>query len=109
MLPLAGLFVLDLSRLLPGPYLTLLFADLGAEVVKVEDPEGGDPVPEVEGTGAAFHALNRNKKSVLLDLKGRDGREALFLLARKADVLVESFRPGVLDRLGAGPETLLAS
>ena len=113
MLPLAGLSVLDLSRLLPGPYLTLLFADLGAEVVKVEDPEGGELLrhlpPVVAGTGAGFHALNRNKKSVLLDLRTADGREALALLARKADVLVESFRPGVLERLGLGIEALAAS
>jgi alpha-methylacyl-CoA racemase len=111
-LPLAGLFVLDLSRLVPGPYLTLLFADLGAEVVRVEDPESADLLrllpPEVAGTGAGFHALNRNKKSVLLDLRTEDGRAAFRLLARRADVLVEGFRPGVLERLGLAPEALLA-
>lgn len=113
--PLAGLRVLDLSRHLPGPYATLLFADLGAEVVKVEDREGGgDPVrhlPPLAGDagGVFFHALNRGKRSVALDLKSEDGRAGLRALAATADVLVESFRPGVLDRLGVGLASLRQS
>ena len=112
--PLDDIVVLDLSRLLPGPYCTLLLADLGAEVWKVEDPEGGDYVrhmPPVLGDAgsALFHALNRSKKSVALDLRSEDGKAALRALAAKADVLVESFRPGVMEKLGLGAEALLAS
>jgi alpha-methylacyl-CoA racemase len=109
-LPLAGLEVLDLSRHLPGPFATLVLADLGADVVKVEDPRGGDPLraipPLGDGASAAFQALNRNKRSIALDLRAPDGADALVRLARGADVLVESFRPGVLDRLGCGPARL---
>ena len=109
-LPLAGLRVLDLSRLLPGPYATLVLADLGADVVKVEDPAGGDPtrsMPPLAGEQSGyFHALNRNKRSVALDLRAAPGRDALLRLAARADVVVESFRPGVLDRLGLGWEAL---
>ena len=103
-LPLEGVRILDLSRLLPGPYCTLLLADLGADVVKIEDPEGGDYIRQMppllgEAGSALFHALNRNKRSVALDLRSPEGREALLALAAGADVVVESFRPGVLDRL----------
>jgi len=109
-LPLAGLRVLDLSRLLPGPYATLVLADLGADVVKVEDPAGGDPtrsMPPLAGEQSGhFHALNRNKRSLALDLRAAPGRDALLRLAARADVVVESFRPGVLDRLGLGWEAL---
>jgi len=110
-LPLKGLKVLDLSRLLPGPYATLLLADLGAQVDKVEDPgSGGDGVralpPFRAGESAVFYGLNRNKRSVALDLKSPAGKQALRALARRADVLVESFRPGVMERLGLGYETL---
>ncbi len=110
MLPLDGLRVLDLSRLLPGPYATLVLADLGAEVVKVEDPRGGDYLrwqpPLIGVQSGAFHALNRNKRSLALDLKAEGGAQVLLRLARSSDVLVESFRPGVLDRLGAGHDAL---
>ncbi len=110
--PLRALRVLDLSRLLPGPFATLLLADLGADVVKIEDPQGGDYVryvpPLVGGLSAAFAALNRDKRGVALDLKHPAGRAALERLIDTADVLVESFRPGVMTRLGMGPETLLA-
>ena len=110
--PLAGLKVLDLSRLLPGPYATLVLADLGADVVKVEDPGLGDYArhmpPLVEGTSALFLALNRGKRSLALDLKAPADRETFLLLAEKADVVVESFRPGVMARLGVGYETLAA-
>jgi alpha-methylacyl-CoA racemase len=112
-LPLEGVRVLDLSRLLPGPYATLVLADQGADVVKLEDPRGGDglrSVPPFAGDGAAggggesgaFHALNRNKRSLALDLKAEGGPAVLRRLARSFDVVLESFRPGVLDRLGAG-------
>ena len=111
MLPLSGLKVLDLSRLLPGPFATLVLADLGADVVKVEEP-AGDPLretpPFTAAGSAAFLALNRNKRSIVLDLRAPAGADALRRLARGADVLVESFRPGVLDRLGCGPARLLA-
>jgi crotonobetainyl-CoA:carnitine CoA-transferase CaiB-like acyl-CoA transferase len=105
-LPLEGVRVLDLSRLLPGPYATLVLADLGADVVKVEDPRSGDGLrwlpPLVGSQSGAFHALNRNKRSLALDLKAEGGPAVLRRLASHFDVLVESFRPGVLDRLGAG-------
>lgn len=110
--PLQGLRVLDLSRLLPGPYATLVLADLGADVVRVEDPSGGDYLrftPPLAGdTGAMFLALNRGKRSVALDLKAEADRTALLALARRADVLVEGFRPGTLSRLGVGWERLHA-
>jgi crotonobetainyl-CoA:carnitine CoA-transferase CaiB-like acyl-CoA transferase len=110
MLPLAGVRVLDLTRLLPGPFATLVLADLGADVVKVEEPGGGDWLrhlpPHAGEVSAAFHALNRNKRSVALDLRRREGASAFLRLARRVDVVVESFRPGVLDRLGVGYEAL---
>lgn len=113
MLPLAGVRVLDLSRLLPGPYATLVLADLGAEVVKLEDPRGGDylrHLPPLAGDASgAFQVLNRNKRSLALDLKAPGGAAALLRLARAFDVLVESFRPGVLERLGAGHAALRAA
>jgi crotonobetainyl-CoA:carnitine CoA-transferase CaiB-like acyl-CoA transferase len=110
-LPLAGLRVLDLSRLLPGPFCSMLLADYGADVVKVEDTRMGDyarwTVPAVEGVersaaGAPFLGLNRGKRSIRVDLKTDAGREVLLRLVRDADVLLESFRPGVMDRLGVG-------
>jgi len=110
--PLAGLRVLDLSRLLPGPYATLVLADLGADVIKIEAPEGGDYLrwmPPLTGKVSwAFFALNAGKRSVAIDLKKPEGVAALRTLAKQADVLVESFRPGVMDRLGLGYATLAA-
>jgi len=112
---LGGLRVLDLTRLLPGGFCSLLLADFGADVVKVEDTGAGDYVrwaePKHEGadpTAAAgpFLALNRGKRSIRIDLKSDGGRAALLRLARDADVLLESFRPGVMDRLGVGYERL---
>jgi alpha-methylacyl-CoA racemase len=107
---LQGVRVVDLSRLLPGPFCSLLLADLGAEVIKVEEPGVGDYTrwmpPHVGETGAIFAALNRGKKSVGLDLKSPRGRGLLLELAATADVLLESFRPGVADRLGLGYEAL---
>ncbi|HVL48526.1 MAG TPA: CaiB/BaiF CoA-transferase family protein [Candidatus Thermoplasmatota archaeon] len=113
MRPLAGLLVVDLTRLLPGPFATQLLADLGARVVKIEEPDLGDYArwmpPEVEGHGHAFTAINRGKESVALDLKDPEAQEALRRLVAMADVLVESFRPGVLARLGLAPDALLAA
>jgi len=107
-----GVRMLDLSRLLPGPYCSLLFADLGAEVIKVEEPGRGDyarhtrPFWGASEIGAYFLLLNRNKKSVSIDLKTEAGKAIFRRLASTADVLLESFRPGVMDRLGLGWETL---
>ncbi len=110
-LPLDGLTVLDLSRLLPGGFCSMLLADFGADVIKVEDTGMGDYVrwapPYYEGVepsarGALFLALNRGKRSVRIDLKSEQGKAVLLRLAQDADVLLESFRPGVLDRLGVG-------
>ena len=112
-LPLRGIRVLDLSRLLPGPFLTLVLSDLGAEVVKVEDLGPGDYLrfvpPFVGDLGVQFAALNRDKKGLLLDLKNPAGRDAFLRLCKRFDVVVESFRPGVLDRLGVGFEALRAA
>jgi alpha-methylacyl-CoA racemase len=96
---LAGLRVLDLSRLLPGGFCSLLLADFGADVIKVEDTGMGDYVRADE---PSFHALNRGKRSVRIDLKNAAGRDAFLRLVRTADVVLESFRPGVMDRLGVG-------
>jgi crotonobetainyl-CoA:carnitine CoA-transferase CaiB-like acyl-CoA transferase len=117
-LPLRGIRVLDLSRLLPGGFCSLLLADYGADVLKVEDTGGGDYVrwapPLVDGAApsaasALFLALNRNKRSIRIDLKSPAGRDVLLALARSHDVVLESFRPGVLDRLGAGYGDLRAA
>ncbi len=114
-LPLEGIRVLDLSRLLPGGFCSLLLADFGADVVKVEDTGVGDYIrwspPHYDGAhesagSALFLALNRNKRSIRLDLKNEQGREALLRLVRSHDVVLESFRPGVLDRLGVGYERM---
>src|SRR5262249_60761203 len=96
--PLAGLRVLDLTRLLPGPVCTLYLADLGADVVKVEDTRAGDYARSLgnrPGSVSAFYrAVNRNKRSAAIDLKHRRGRDAFLALACRADAIVESFRPG---------------
>ncbi len=114
-LPLQGIRVLDLSRLLPGGFCSLLLADFGADVLKVEDTGMGDYIrwspPYYDGAhesarSALFLSLNRNKRSIRLDLKHERGREALLALAREYDVVLESFRPGVLERLGVGYERM---
>jgi crotonobetainyl-CoA:carnitine CoA-transferase CaiB-like acyl-CoA transferase len=111
-LPLTGLKVLDLSRLLPGPYASLVLADLGATVDKVEEPGTGDYTrhmpPLKDETSALFLGLNRNKRSLALDLKSPDGVATLKRLVKHYDVLLESFRPGVMERLGCGYDTLAA-
>jgi CoA:oxalate CoA-transferase len=108
-LPLTGLRVLDLSRVLSGPYCTMLLADMGADVIKVEVPgEGdltrgkGDPESEARGGQPVFFDLNRNKKSLTLNLKAEVGKEVFKHLAETADVLVENYQPDVMDRLGLG-------
>ncbi|MEM3485654.1 MAG: CoA transferase [Candidatus Methanomethyliaceae archaeon] len=109
---LAGIRVLDLTQLLPGPYCTMVLGDLGADVVKVEPPSGGDPMrrvaPWLGDESAAFLAVNRNKRSLAVNLKRPEGREVLLRLAERADVWVEGFRPGVMARLGLGPEVVRA-
>ena len=100
---LDGLRVLDLSRLLPGGFCSLLLADFGADVIKVEDMGMGDYVRAHE---PSFQSLNRGKRSIRIDLKHEAGREAFLRLVRTADVVLESFRPGVMDRLGVGYERL---
>jgi crotonobetainyl-CoA:carnitine CoA-transferase CaiB-like acyl-CoA transferase len=108
--PLEGVRILDLSRLLPGGYATLMLADLGADVVKIEEPGKGDYIrwtPPLVGEVSASHiALNRNKRSVTLNLKKDEGRALFEKLAAEADVVVESFRPGVMERLGIGWQSL---
>jgi crotonobetainyl-CoA:carnitine CoA-transferase CaiB-like acyl-CoA transferase len=107
---LQGVRVLDLSRLLPGPFCSLLLSDLGAEVVKLEEPGTGDATrwmpPFAGSTSAVFAALNRGKKSVAIDLKSERGRELVLQLASRSDVLLQSFRPGVAERLGIGYEAV---
>src|SRR3954449_6890145 len=116
-LPLDGIKVLDLSRLLPGGFCSLLLADFGAEVLKVEDTGMGDYIrwspPYYEGAddsakSALYLALNRNKRSIRLNLKSDEGKDVLLKLVREHDVVLESFRPGVLDRLGVGFDRMRA-
>ncbi|HVB37163.1 MAG TPA: CaiB/BaiF CoA-transferase family protein, partial [Vicinamibacterales bacterium] len=110
--PLDGVRVLDLTRLLPGGYATLMLADLGAEVIKIEDPRGGDPTrdfpPRVDGTSVYFQVLNRNKRSVTLDLRSPGAAAVLDALAAGSDVLVESFRPRTARRLGVDAASVRA-
>jgi crotonobetainyl-CoA:carnitine CoA-transferase CaiB-like acyl-CoA transferase len=125
--PLADIVVVDLSRALAGPHAAMMLGDLGARVIKIESPAGGDdsrgwgppfrvPDGDSQAAGAAtdpaaestyFLSCNRNKESVVLDLKADDGRDTLLRLVEAADVVVENFRPGVLERLGLGTDTLL--
>lgn len=102
---LEGVLILDLGRVLVGPVTGMLLADLGAEVIKVENPNGGDQFRAYE---AGFGIVNKNKKSLCLDLRSSLGREALLRLAERADVLLENFRPGVMERLGMGMDVLHA-
>lgn len=108
--PLQGVRVLDLTRLLPGNYCAWVLASFGADVIKVEDPGRGDYMrdfgEQVDGQGALHHLVNRGKRSVVADLKSPEGVEILHRLVDGADALVESFRPGVMDRLGVGYEVL---
>ncbi len=112
MKPLKGVRILDLSRLLPGPYCTQLLHDMGAEVIKVEEPGRGDYLrslpPYVNGVGLAFEMLNRGKKSITLNLETKQGQEILHKLATKADVVLESYRPGTMGRMGCDFESIRA-
>jgi alpha-methylacyl-CoA racemase len=112
--PLTDIVVLDFSRLLPGPYCSLVLADLGATVVKIEQPGTGDPLRHIapfgsDGVGVLFSLVNRGKKSLTLDLKTKQGREIVLQLATRSDVLLESFRPGVMKRLGLDYERLVSA
>ena len=104
--PLAGFTVVDLTRVLSGPYCTMILADMGAEVIKVEDPDGGDPMRAMgppflpDGDSAYFLAVNRNKKSIAIELTTDAGRQVFLDLVRVADVVWENFRPGVMEKLG---------
>ncbi len=108
--PLSGITIVDLSRILAGPYCTLLLAELGARVIKVEPPGGGDDArqygPFKNGQSAYFASVNRGKESIALDLKSEEGRDIFERLLDKADALVENFRPGTMEKLGYGWETL---
>lgn len=110
-MPLSGIRILDLTRLIPGPLASLVLADLGATVDKVEDTGAGDYLrhipPRLGDEGAAFQTLNRGKRSLVLDLKHPRGRETLLAMATRYDVVFEQFRPGVLDKLGVGHDVLL--
>ncbi len=110
--PLEGIRVLDLSRLLPGPFLTMVLADLGADVVKIEDPKVGDYLrvfpPVKGGVAGRYLAVNRGKRSLALDLKQAAHVEAFLALVQRADVVIESFRPGVMAKLGLGYDVLAA-
>jgi CoA:oxalate CoA-transferase len=108
----SGLLVVDLTRVLAGPFCTMMLAELGARVIKVENPQGGDDSrcfePVVQGQSAYFASLNRGKESIALDLKDAADRDVFLKLVGRADVLVENFRPGTLQRLGLGYESLRA-
>ena len=109
--PLSGLRILDLSRLIPGAYASQMLADFGADVIKVEEPGSGDygrfmPPYGAGGMSLNFTAINRNKRSITLNLKAEEGRAVFLRLVRDADVVLESFRPGVMERLGLGYERL---
>lgn len=108
--PLSGITVIEIGLFMAGPFATMQLADLGARVIKIENPTGGDPTrdtgPFVEGESAPFARLNRNKESVALDLKSEEGRSALWSLLESADVLIENFRPKAVSRLGFGYEAV---
>src|SRR5262249_320715 len=107
---LGGVTVLDFTQIELGPCATQVLGDFGADVIKIERPDAGDlsrvHMRHESGESAIFWSLNRNKKSVAIDVRSPLGREAVYRLARTADVLVHNFRPGVMERLGFGPQTL---
>jgi len=112
--PLAGIKVLDLTKLAPGPFCTMILGDLGADVIKIEEPgpptgrraeqagKAGTEGPGAAFSGSPFNALNRNKKSIGLNLKSGPGKEVFRRMVQRADVLVQEYRPGVAERLGIG-------
>lgn len=111
--PLEGIKVLDLTQMMAGPFCTMLLADMGADVVKIEKPDGGDDIrragpPFIKGESVAFLGINRNKRSVVLDLKNEEGAAVLRRMAGRADVLVQNMRPGAMERLGLGYDDVSA-
>ena len=113
--PLAGVKVLELGTLIAGPFAARFMGEFGADVIKIEDPNGGDPLrkwrklyPEVGGTSLWWAVQARNKRSVTVNLKSDEGREIVRRLAKEADIVVENFRPGLLEKLGLGYEVLSA-
>ncbi len=115
-MPLSGIRVVDLTRILAGPYATMILGDLGADVIKIENPDGGDDsrgwgppwVPQAGGASAYFTAVNRNKRSVALDLKSEAGRDIVWRLIEASDIVISNFRPGVIERLGFSWEVVQA-
>ncbi|MCI0823007.1 MAG: CoA transferase [Chloroflexi bacterium] len=110
-LPLDGITVVDFSQILAGPFCTMMLADMGADVIKVEKPNGGDDTrrygpPFINGESAAFLTLNRNKRSMILDMKHEDGLRIATRMLEQADVMIHNFRPGVVDRMGLGYESV---
>ena len=109
--PLSGMEVLDLTQIMAGPVCTMVLADMGANVIKIEKPQGGDDnrrmgPPFIDGWSAGFLAINRNKRGLALDLQTEAGKEVIKRLVKRADVVAENFRPGVMERLGLDYETL---
>lgn len=111
-LPLEGVRVLDLTNVMAGPYCSMVLGDMGADVTKLENPEGGDTTrqfdPQVNGESYCFAVLNRNKKSLAIDMKNPRGKEIVLKLAERADIVLENFRPGVVKKLGLGYDSLKA-
>ena len=105
-LPLSDLKVLELGHIVAGPTASLILADLGADVIKVERPDGGDQVRQMPGGASGFYFFNRNKRSLCLDLKAPEGKAAFMKLVAQADICVDNYAPGVLDRLGLGYDVL---
>lgn len=109
---LEGIRVVDLTRILSGPFCSMFLADMGAEVIKIEDPDGGDPIRQqgeaVNGYSLYFATFNRNKRSLTLDLRSEEGKQVLRDLLRTADVVINNYRPGVMDRMGFGRDALRA-
>ena len=108
-MPLDHIRVIDLSRVLAGPFCTMMLGDMGAEIIKIENPDGGDDTrgwpPFYEGGESSyFQSVNRNKKSLTLDLKSDEGKKILTELIKQSDVLIQNFRPGAIERLGFGWE-----
>jgi crotonobetainyl-CoA:carnitine CoA-transferase CaiB-like acyl-CoA transferase len=107
-LPLEGLRVLELGHIVAGPTASLILADLGADVIKIENPDGGDQARRMPGAGSGYYFFNRNKRSVALDLKSPLGKAAFLALVRSADICVDNYAPGAVDRLGLGYDILSA-
>jgi crotonobetainyl-CoA:carnitine CoA-transferase CaiB-like acyl-CoA transferase len=109
---LQGIRVIDLTRILSGPFCSMFLADMGAEVIKIEEPGAGDPVRQqgeaVNGYSLYFATFNRNKRSMTLNLRSEEGKEVLRQLLRGADVVVNNYRPGVMDKMGFGRDALRA-